>query len=196
MAGAPLAELRSSASVAPSSGCAVAARLSFEHVYAEHFQFVWRSLRALGVHSSQAEDAAQDVFVVVHRRLPEFEGNEYVRTWLFAIAMRVASDHRRRSRTFEELSVADTVLDKRPSPLDVTVHNENVQLLERALERMEEHHRLVFFLMDVEELRANEVSEILSINVNTVYSRLGRARERFNEIVAQLGAPRSSKGTP
>lgn len=174
----------------------MATRLSFEQVYAEHFQFVWRSLRALGVHSSQAEDAAQDVFVVVHRRLPDFEGNDYVRTWLFAIAMRVASDHRRRSRTYEELSVADAVLDKRPSPLDVTVHNENVQLLERALERMEEHHRLVFFLMDVEELRANEVSEILSINVNTVYSRLGRARERFNEIVAQLGAPRPSKGTP
>jgi RNA polymerase sigma-70 factor (ECF subfamily) len=174
----------------------VAVRLSFEEVYTEHFQFVWRSLRALGVRSSQTEDAAQDVFVVVHRRLPDFNGEDYVRTWLFAIAMRVASDLRRRSRTFEELSVADAVLDRGPSPLDVTVHNETVQLLERALERMDEHHRLVFFLMDVEELRASEVSAILSINVNTVYSRLSRARERFNEIVAQLGAERSSKGKP
>jgi RNA polymerase sigma-70 factor (ECF subfamily) len=148
------------------------------------------------VPSAVAEDAAQDVFVVVHRRLPDYQGAEYVRTWLFAIAMRVASDHRRRSRSFEELSVANTVLDMAPSPLDVTVHNETVQLLEQALQRMDEHHRLVFFLMDVEELRASEVSTILSINVNTVYSRLSRARERFNEIVAELGASRSSKGKP
>ncbi|MDF2693168.1 MAG: polymerase sigma factor RpoE [Labilithrix sp.] len=196
MVGVSLTELRRDAPPDPSSECPVAARLSFEEVYAEHFQFVWRSLRALGVRSSHAEDVAQDVFVVVHRRLPDFSGEDYVRTWLFAIAMRVASDHRRRSRTFEDLSVADAVLDKGPSPLDVTVHNETVQLLERALERMDEHHRLVFFLMDVEELRASEVSAILSINVNTVYSRLHRARERFNEIVAELGAARSSKGKP
>ncbi len=172
----------------------MAERLSFEQIYAEHFQFVWRSLRALGVPSSMAEDAAQDVFVVVHRRLPDFQGEQYVRTWLFAIAMRVASDHRRRTRSFEELSVADSILDQGPSPLDVTVQNEALQLLDRALAQMDEHHRLVFFLMDVEELRASEVSEILSINVNTVYSRLNRARERFNEIVTRLGAPRSSKG--
>ena len=64
-----------------------------------------------------------------------------------------------------------------------------MQLLERALERLDEHHRVVFVLMDVAELRANDVSEILSININTVYSRLNRARERFNEIVAQLERP-------
>jgi RNA polymerase sigma-70 factor, ECF subfamily len=164
----------------------VVARPSFEALYVEHFPFVWSSLRALGVPPAMLEDAAQDVFIVVHRRLPEFEGQDHLRTWLFAIARRVASDHRRRRRSFEELSAAGAVLDKRPSPHDVTVHNETVQLLERALEDMDEHHRVVFVLMDVEELRAPDVAEILSINVNTVYSRLGRARERFSEIVARL----------
>jgi len=161
-------------------------RLSFAAIYAEHFPFVWSSLRALGVPSPTLEDAAQDVFVVVHRRLPAFQGQEHVRTWLFAIARRVASDHRRRRRSFEELSTAESILDKRPSPHDVTARNEAVQLIERALEGLDEHHREVFVLMDLAELRANEVAEILSINVNTVYSRLGRARERFNEIVARL----------
>ena len=196
LAGVSVGEIQQAAPAVPGSASPPVARLRFEQVYAQHFQFVWRSLRALGVPTSVAEDAAQDVFVVVHRRLPEFQGQDYVRTWLFAIAMRVASDHRRRRRSFEELADAAGVLDKGPSPLDVTVHNESVQLLERALERMDEHHRVVFFLMDVEELRANEVSAILSINVNTVYSRLHRARERFNEIVAELGTPRSSKGKP
>ena len=164
-------------------------RLSFEATYAEHFPFIWNSLRGLGVHPTMLEDAAQDVFVVVHRRLPEFREQDHLRTWLFAISRRVASDYRRRRRPFEELSAAETVLDKRPSPHDITAHNEAVQLLERALERLDEHHRVVFVLMDVAELRANDVSEILSININTVYSRLNRARERFNEIVAQLERP-------
>ncbi|WP_169928015.1 RNA polymerase sigma factor [Labilithrix luteola] len=152
------------------------ARLSFEAIYAEHFRFVWSSVRALGVPSTMLEDAAQDVFVVVHRRLPEFQGEQHLRTWLFAIARRVAADYRRRRRSFEELSAEEPIFDNRPSPHDVTARNEAVHLLERALEEMDEHHREVFVLMDVTELRANEVAELLSINVNTVYSRLNRAR--------------------
>lgn len=167
-----------------------APRLTFDEVYAEYFRFVWRALRALGVAPSAVEDAAQDVFFVVHRRLPDFEGGAYLRTWLFAIAKRVASDYRRRRTwTFEDLSRADAVADRTPSPLDATARNEGVELIERALDMMEEHQRLVFFLMDIEELRASDVAELLSINRNTVYSRLNRARENFNQIVARLCRP-------
>src|SRR5512146_2625141 len=69
---------------------------SFDEVYAAHFAFVWRVLRTFGVTEPALEAAAQDVFVVVHRRLPEFEGRSAVTTWLFAIARRVACAHRRR----------------------------------------------------------------------------------------------------
>src|SRR4051812_34339786 len=71
---------------------------TFEEVYAAHVAFVWRVLRALGVAAEQLEDAAQDVFVIVHRRLPEFEGRSAITTWLFAIARRVASRYRRKSK--------------------------------------------------------------------------------------------------
>ncbi|HLL20652.1 MAG TPA: sigma-70 family RNA polymerase sigma factor, partial [Kofleriaceae bacterium] len=69
---------------------------TFDEVYTQHAAFVWRVLRTFGVGESQIEDAVQDVFVVVHRRLGEWEGRAAITTWLFAIARRVASTYRRR----------------------------------------------------------------------------------------------------
>src|SRR5512132_2053673 len=66
---------------------------TFDAIYAAHVGFVWRVLRTLGVTDAQVEDAVQDVFVVVHRRLGEWEGRAAITTWLFAIARRVASAH-------------------------------------------------------------------------------------------------------
>src|SRR5262245_28504253 len=74
-----------------------AAAPSFDEVYAAHVAFVWRVLRTFGLSEAQIEDAVQDVFIVVHRRLPEWEGRAAITTWLFAIARRVASSHRRRA---------------------------------------------------------------------------------------------------
>ena len=69
---------------------------TFDEVYTAHVAFVWRTLRTFGVSDAQLEDAVQDVFVVVYRRLPEWEGRAQVTTWLFAIARRVASSYRRK----------------------------------------------------------------------------------------------------
>src|SRR5882724_509457 len=67
----------------------------FSAIYDAYFDFVWRSLRRLGVPEATLDDAAQDVFVVVHRRLPEFEARSTVKTWLFGIVLRVVATHRR-----------------------------------------------------------------------------------------------------
>src|SRR5689334_15233045 len=74
---------------------AMSGGLTFKEVYEEQFRFVWRSLRRLGVRESDVADAAQDVFLVVHRRLGEFEGRSKVSTWLYGICYRVARDRRR-----------------------------------------------------------------------------------------------------
>ena len=76
----------------------VSSVLDFASVYAQNVGFVWRVLRGMGVPDVVVEDAVQDVFMVVHRRLAEFDGRHSIRTWLFAIAYRVARDHMRRSR--------------------------------------------------------------------------------------------------
>ena len=67
-------------------------------VYEANFRYVWRCLRSLGVHDAQLDDALQDVFVVVQRKLPEFDGGAQLRTWLYAIALRISRKYRERWR--------------------------------------------------------------------------------------------------
>jgi DNA-directed RNA polymerase specialized sigma24 family protein len=69
---------------------------TFDAVYATYFDFVWTSLRRLGVAESSLDDAVQDAFLVVHRQFGGFDGRSRLKTWLFGIALRVARDHRRR----------------------------------------------------------------------------------------------------
>src|SRR5262245_19722044 len=87
--------------------------LSFKEVYDEHFRFVWRSLRRLGVPESDVADAVQDVFIVVHRRLGEFEGRSKVTTWLYGICYRVAHDRRRLAHVRRRVDDDEGHLDDR-----------------------------------------------------------------------------------
>ena len=115
----------------------VSSRARFEDVYQLHARFVWRVLRGMGIGEPSIEDAVQDVFVVVHRRLPEWDGRHAIKTWLFEIAYRVACEHRRRAqraRAHQELP--DEVEDAAPSPLHSAEQQQDLQLLSRALDRL------------------------------------------------------------
>jgi RNA polymerase sigma-70 factor, ECF subfamily len=104
--------------------------LTVEAVYDEHFAFVWRTLRALGVTEHQVEDALQDVFVVVHRRLAGFEGRSTLRSWLFAICRHTAQAYRRRAHRAhrDNAELPDEVPDPRaPSPRAGAEHNSRGQ---------------------------------------------------------------------
>ncbi len=162
--------------------------LSFDQVYERHFRFVWRVLRALGVPHTALDDAAQDVFLVVHRKLPEFQGRSDIRTWLFAIARWVVTSERRRLRAKAQHDPIDeTIGDTAQGPFELAARNEAAQTIERILEAMSPERRIVFLLMDIEEMKANEVAGLLEVNVNTVYSRLRLAREQLRELLAQQG---------
>jgi RNA polymerase sigma-70 factor (ECF subfamily) len=159
--------------------------LRFEDVYEAHFEFVWRSVRRLGVPASGVDDAVQDVFVVVHRRLADFEGRSSVKTWLFGIALRVARSHRRKAARASALDpLPDDVqgrAEHRPDHL-----NEAQQawaLVEAFLEELDEDKRAVFVLSELEEHTAPEIAEALGIRTNTVYSRLRAARKQFEATV-------------
>jgi RNA polymerase sigma-70 factor (ECF subfamily) len=168
---------------------------SFDQVYERHFRFVWRVLRASGLPSSMVEDAAQDVFVVVHRKLEEFEGRSDIRTWLFRIARWVVSGERRRLRTKPEHEPLDDELsDVSAGPFEEAARNEAIRTLERILSRMDPEKRMAFLLMDIEEMKATEVAELLEINVNTAYSRLRLAREQFKLLLQESSdAPKGSE---
>jgi RNA polymerase sigma-70 factor (ECF subfamily) len=153
-------------------------RHGFEALYAEYFRAVWRTLRRLGVTPAQLDDAAQDVFVVVHRRLREFDGRS-PRGWLYAIAVRVASDYRRGTVQRRSSPLTEALPDPALDPDQTNELRESVELLHALLGDLSEPKRTVFVLSELEELSAPEIAEVLGENLNTVYSRVRAARAEF-----------------
>lgn len=168
----------------------------FKQLYDQNFDFIWRSIRMLGVPPEAADDAAQDVFLVAHRRLADFEGRSAPRTWLFAIALRVVSDYRRSRR--RKLRLLDRVMHTQPEPVhtpfDAAVGSERRDVLLRALDALSDEQRAVFVLADIEELSAPEIASALDVKLNTVYSRLRSARKIMSEQLSAAGAGAGSEG--
>lgn len=163
---------------------------SFDEIYEASVDFLWRSARALGVPPASIDDVLQDVFVVVHRRLPEFEGRASVRTWLARILVRVVQEHRRRFRRHEDhAALSEDVADPHASgPLEEVAQAQAVRLLEAILDAMPEDQRTVFVLAEIEQMPAPEIAAALEINANTVYSRLRLARREYDRSLARIRA--------
>ena len=153
-------------------------------VYAAHFDFVWRSLRALGVAPGSVDDAAQDVFVVVHRRLGDYDGRGPIRGWLFGIARNVARRHRERARREAPLHVVPVG----PALDDAMILREAAARVERFLDALDDDQRAVFVLAQLEGMTAPEIADALGINPNTAYSRLRAARVKFERTMARHAA--------
>jgi RNA polymerase sigma-70 factor (ECF subfamily) len=162
----------------------------FDEVYEAHVDFLWRSARGLGVAESSVDDVLQDVFVVVHRRLPEFEGRASIRTWLVRILVRVISEHRRRFRRKEDHApLPEQIRDSGvPSPMEEVARAQAVRLLGEILGAMDEDQRTVFVLAEIEEIPVPEIAAAIDANVNTVYSRLRLARREYERHLARLRA--------
>lgn len=167
-------------------------QLAFEAVYRDCFELVWRTLRRLGVEPHSLDDAAQEVFLVVHRRLGSFARRSSARTWVVGIAVRVASDFRRRQRrkADPEEPLHPTLLDRRPGPHEALAQAEASRILQQILLELGGAQREVFVLAELEHLTAPEISAALELNVNTVYSRLRAARKAFEEALSRRGGQR------
>jgi RNA polymerase sigma-70 factor (ECF subfamily) len=160
-------------------------------VFDAHFDFVWRSLRRLGVREADVDDALQEVFVVVHRKAHEFEGRSKITTWLYGICFRVASDYQRkayvrREEPTDELS--DDLFETNASNVaEVTVQSAQARvLLEEVLSTLDVEKRAVFVLYEIEELAVEEIAARVGIPAGTVYSRLKVARELFDKAVQRV----------
>jgi len=158
----------------------------FREIYDEHFHFVYRSARRLGVHERSLDDATQDVFVVVHRRLSDFEGRSGIKTWLYGITRRVAKDYRRRvSRKEQGMVPTDGLVSAESGPEEDVAKRQAAQTLETILSALDPMKREVFVLAEIEEMTVPEIAECLSVNLNTTYSRLRNARVEFEKAVAR-----------
>lgn len=161
--------------------------LVFDDVYREHFAFVWRAAKRLGVSDGSLDDVVQEVFVVVHRRLGGFEGRSSLKTWLFGIALRVVRDHRRavRRRPVEPAVDVDTLETNANGPAENAERAEAVRVLHTLLDQLADERREIFVMADLEQMTMPEIAETLGLNVNTAYARLRLARQEFEDALAR-----------
>jgi RNA polymerase sigma-70 factor, ECF subfamily len=172
-------------------GTRALATTDFDAVVAEHGPYVWRVLRRLGVRASDIEDVWQETFIVVHRKLDQFEGRSQLRTWLSAIAVRVASDyrnraHRRREHATEEVPDDATAASQH----DDLVEQERRALLDRLMSELKPEQREVIVLYEFAELPMQEVAEALGCPLQTAYSRLHAGRRALEQAARREAARR------
>ncbi len=161
---------------------------SFAALYRGEFGFVRRALRCLGVPERSLDDAAQDVFVVVHRRLPDFEGRASLRTWIYAIVRRIAWRYRTRAQRDDarrgQLPEVRAGVD-----LDAELDRETaMRILAAFVDDLDEGRATVFVLAELGELPGREIAASLDLNVNTVSARLRSARIELGRLAHRIRA--------
>lgn len=167
-----------SSSAGPSPGT-----LDLKGIYDQWAGFVWLSLQRLGVRSADLDDICHDVFLIVHRKLPEYDARASIKSWLFGVCVRVAANYRRRARfRFERGSlglVEESTLSAPESsqPEHAAVRRQTMLQLEAALERIGPVKRAVLVMFEVEGMSCDEIGQQLGLPVGTVYSRLHTARK-------------------
>ena len=159
-------------------------------IYQEYAPSVFRNLRRLGVVESQIEDAVQDVFLIAHRRLPEFEGRSTLKTWILGIALRVAKDYRRSETRFTKrlghlatLISSDAALQSSPS--DAVEHKEASQLLHHLLSSLPDESREMLVLVELEGLSVREACDALAIRLRTGQRRLRAGVEAISAALSR-----------
>ncbi len=167
----------------------VAAPHRLEELFEAEVDYVARTLRRLGVADADIEDLCHDTFLVVHKKLDQYDTSRPLRPWLFGITYRVAVGHKRLFRHRFETTDVDSVDARGP---DVVREIEARDLVLRALAALPVDRRAVFVLHDIDGQPAPEVARALDVPVNTVYSRLRLARQEFKAEIEGF-EPRTSQ---
>ena len=159
------------------------ATLSFDELYREHYDFVWRNARRLGASDEWVDDAVHEIFLVAARRLPEFEQRSSPKTWLFAIALRVVDRLRRGKRRYESRLQAYT-----PEAVNVTdpwARDQAARLLRSLLDRLDQDKRVVVILSELEGFTAAEIAEALGAKRGTIETRLRKGRQLLMQMISE-----------
>ena len=166
-------------------------RPTLAELFQAHARFVWRVLAAHGIRDADIEDAAQEVFLIVHRRMEDWDpARAAARTWLYAIASRVAANHRKRVHHSREQSSAE--LEHPAGGVEPEAEVDRSRLivrLEQAIAALDDAKRDVFVLFELQELSMKEVADTVGCPVQTAYARLYAARRAIAEAIGEGGVP-------
>jgi RNA polymerase sigma-70 factor (ECF subfamily) len=153
----------------------------FVALYRAHASFTWACLRRLGVPAAGIDDAMQELWVTAHRRLASLHSMAAAKSWLYGIARRVASHHRRTEQRHRRKldAIGDT------APRHDVAARESELVVESILAHLDARVREAFVLSELEGWSAPEIARATGANANTIYWRVRVARQ---ELQSQLGA--------
>jgi RNA polymerase sigma-70 factor (ECF subfamily) len=165
--------------------------VAFEALYRQHFDFVFRSVRRLGIADAQIDDVVQEVFLVVLRRLSDFRAGTNARAWLFSIASRTSANHRRGQRRslLRHAPLGDPA-DCAPGAFERAACSDAARLLQRFLDGLSDDKRDLFILSDLEGMSGPELAAVYSANLNTIYARIRSVRQELAAFLAARGTTR------
>jgi RNA polymerase sigma-70 factor, ECF subfamily len=177
----------STAGVRELAAAAAREALDVDQVYAEHADFVWRSLCRLGASPADSEDLLQEVFVVVQRQRASFEGRSKLETWLFGICLRVIKHHRRRAyfRRERPAHTGPEAIDAR-TPEQAVEQQQAMQRLAHVLAELAPERRAAFVMFEIEQLSTRAIADVMGVPIGTIHSRLHLARRDFERAVARV----------
>lgn len=157
-------------------------------IFEKHVDHVGNSLRRLGVREGDVPDLVQEVFVVLHAILPDYDPTRPMWPWIFGVVYRVAAAHRRKAsrEILDDGKIANRQIDSSANLDEAMRRGEDQRLVLEALSHVELHRRAVFVMADIDGVPVPEIAEALGIRLNTAYSRLRLAREEFREAAARL----------
>jgi RNA polymerase sigma-70 factor, ECF subfamily len=156
--------------------------LDIADIYRRHGAEVSRWARRLLGPLQDAEDVLHEVFLVVHRRLPEWRGEAQLSTWLYAITVRVVQDHRRRQRWLPWRRLRrwlEPQAPEPPTPLQALETRRSLELTYELFDQLPEHERSALILFELEGMTGEEIAAVTGDAVGTIWVRLHRARARF-----------------
>lgn len=195
----PLPVLESAATAEEESGASTLsldnsqAPPSFEEVYNDNFAFVWRVVRRQGVAPEHIDDVCQEVFIIVHRKLPDFEQRAKVRTWIYQIVTNVVRNQRRshqrksvHARAQGEVLDPDELVGSEGNPEHKTGRRQAAAAAREILMEMNEKQRMAFVLIELEGMSIREVAEATEESFHTIRSRLRTARSEFQRHARRL----------
>lgn len=157
--------------------------LDLRMIYDQHAEFLWKSLYRMGIAEADLPDVTQEVLLVLHRKLDQYDGNCRITSFLFGICLHVAATARRtRQRRREEFVDPELHMDRMSTvedPEHALASTDARRKLNQALDALNPEKRAVFVMYELEELPCAEIAQLLDIPKGTVFSRLHAARAEF-----------------
>jgi len=160
--------------------------MTFDEVYSEYKEMVWRLVSKYAAQDQDKEDLFQEVFLKIHKALPGFRGDSSPQTWIYRIAVNTAINHIKKKNRIKTLQNMLNLFERDNDSEGRSQEPTNGPLI-KPLEKLNPQQRMILLLSDVEEKKLDEIGSLLNLPIGTVKSNLHRAREVLKKEVEKSG---------